>query len=69
MARIVHPLRTQRKQHMAEPTRGGEFAGVLVPRAEAYIRLTLVHFSAQLEPCLMHKNSLHTLKHPLLTPA
>ena len=30
--------------------------------------LTLVHFSAQLEPCLTHKNSLHTIntpEHPL----
>ena len=27
--------------------------------------LTLVHFSAQLEPCLTHKNTLHTLKSPL----
>jgi len=26
--------------------------------------LTLVHFSAQLEPCLMHKNTLHTLNTP-----
>ena len=25
---------------------------------------TLVHFSAQLEPCLTHKNSLHTLHTP-----
>jgi len=32
--------------------------------------LTLVHFSAQLEPCLTHKNTLHTLitpYHPLYT--
>jgi len=33
--------------------------------------LTLVRFSAQLEPCLTHKNTLHTLntppKHPLNT--
>jgi len=32
--------------------------------------LTLVHFSAQLEPCLTHKNPLHTLNtpyHPLYT--
>jgi len=27
--------------------------------------LTLVHFSAQLEPCLTHKNTLHTLNTPL----
>jgi hypothetical protein len=30
--------------------------------------LTLLHFSAQLEPCLTHKNTLHTLhtpSHPL----
>jgi hypothetical protein len=26
---------------------------------------TLVHFSAQLEPCLTHKNTLHTLNTPL----
>ena len=26
--------------------------------------LTLVHFSAQLEPCLTHKNTLHTLTTP-----
>ena len=26
--------------------------------------LTLVHFSAQLEPCLTLKNTLHTLKTP-----
>jgi len=26
--------------------------------------LTLVHFSAQLEPCLSHKNTLHTLNTP-----
>jgi len=26
--------------------------------------LTLVHFSAQLEPCLTHKNTLHTLNTP-----
>jgi len=32
--------------------------------------LTLVHFSAQLEPCLTNKTTLHTLdtpKHPLNT--
>jgi len=32
--------------------------------------LTLVHFSAQLEPCLTHKNTPHTLytpEHPLHT--
>ena len=27
--------------------------------------LTLVHFSAQLEPCLTKKNTLHTLNTPL----
>jgi hypothetical protein len=27
--------------------------------------LTLVHFSAQLAPCLTHKNTLHAPKHPL----
>jgi len=26
--------------------------------------LTLVHFSAQLEPCLTHRNTLHTLNTP-----
>jgi len=26
--------------------------------------LTLVNFSAQLEPCLTHKNTLHTMKTP-----
>jgi len=26
--------------------------------------LTLVHFSAQLEPCLTHENTLHTLNTP-----
>jgi hypothetical protein len=26
--------------------------------------LTLVHFSAPLEPCLTHKNTLHTLNTP-----
>jgi hypothetical protein len=26
--------------------------------------LTLVHFSPQLEPCLTHKNTLHTLYNP-----
>ena len=26
--------------------------------------LTLVHFSAQLEPCVTHKNTLHTLNIP-----
>jgi hypothetical protein len=26
--------------------------------------LTLVHFSAHLEPCLTHKNTLHTLNTP-----
>jgi hypothetical protein len=26
--------------------------------------LTLVHFSAQLEPCLSHENTLHTLNNP-----
>jgi len=34
------------------------------PKAPRYQGLTLVHFSAQLEPCLRHKNSLHTLKNP-----
>ena len=29
--------------------------------------LTLVHFSAQLEPCLTHKSTLHTPYHPLYT--
>jgi hypothetical protein len=28
--------------------------------------LTLVHFSAQLEPCLSHDNTLHTLNTPLI---
>jgi hypothetical protein len=27
--------------------------------------LTLVHFSAQLEPCLTHRNTLHTPNTPL----
>jgi len=27
--------------------------------------LTLLHFSPQLEPCLTHKNTLHTLNTPL----
>jgi hypothetical protein len=27
--------------------------------------LTLVHFSAQLEPCLTHTNTLHTINIPL----
>ena len=27
--------------------------------------LTLVHFSAQLEPCLSHEHTLHTLNTPL----
>jgi len=27
--------------------------------------LTLIHFSAQLEPCLIHKNTLHTPNTPL----
>ena len=27
--------------------------------------LTLVHFPAQFEPCLTHKNTLHTLSTPL----
>ena len=30
----------------------------------AWQGLTLVHFSAQLEPCLTHKNTLHTLNTP-----
>jgi hypothetical protein len=33
------------------------------PRA-GHQRLTLVHFSAQLEPCLTQENPLHTLKIP-----
>ena len=35
-----------------------------------YQGLTLVHFSAQLEPCQPHKNTLHTINtpsHPLST--
>jgi len=33
--------------------------------AEACMQgLTLVHISAQLEPCLTHKNTLHTLNTP-----
>jgi len=31
--------------------------------------LTLVHFSAQLEPCLTHKDTLHTLNTPLIWAA
>jgi len=34
---------------------------VLLP---AHSGLTLVHSSAQLEPCLTHKNTLHTLNTP-----
>ena len=30
--------------------------------------LTLVHFSAPLEPCLTHKNTLNTPTHPLTPP-
>jgi len=30
--------------------------------------LTLVHFSAQLEPCLTHKYTLHTPQTPPYTP-
>ena len=30
--------------------------------------LTLVHFSAQLKPCLTHKNTLHTLNTPYTPP-
>jgi len=30
--------------------------------------LKLVHFSAQLEPCLTQENTLYTLKHPLIPP-
>jgi hypothetical protein len=33
-------------------------------RLASYQGLTLVHFSAQLEPCLTHKNTLHTLHTP-----
>jgi len=38
------------------PRRGG--------RAGGGQGLTLVHFSAQLEPCLTHKHTLHTLNTP-----
>jgi len=34
------------------------------PDADAGQGLTLVHYSAQLEPCLMHKSTLHTLNTP-----
>jgi hypothetical protein len=30
--------------------------------------LTLVHLSAQLEPCPTQENTLHTLKQPLIPP-
>jgi hypothetical protein len=35
-------------------------------RKRTYVRhgLTLVHFTAQLEPCLTHTNTLHTLNTP-----
>jgi hypothetical protein len=33
-------------------------------RLQRWQRLTLVHCSAQLEPCLTHKNTLHTLHTP-----
>ena len=35
---------------------------------DSYQGLTLVHFSAQLEPCLTHENTLHSLN-TLLTRA
>jgi hypothetical protein len=39
--------------------------GLVAPHAcAASPGLTLVHFSAQLEPCLTHKNTLHTLTPP-----
>jgi hypothetical protein len=34
------------------------------PAAATTQGLTLVHFSAQLEPCLTHKNTLHALNTP-----
>jgi len=36
----------------------------LASKRTTYQGLTLVHFSAQLEPCLTHKNTLHTLNTP-----
>jgi hypothetical protein len=45
-------------------------AHVVKQRARAGDRqgLTLVHFSAQLEPCVTQENTLHTLKHPPAPP-
>jgi len=50
-----------------ETKTGKDFSGVLagevviLPAFGARQGLTLVHFSAQLEPCLTHKNTRHTL--------
>ena len=44
-------------------------SGPMAPSADSQ-GLTLVHFSTQLEPCLTHRNTLHTLntpQHPLNT--
>jgi hypothetical protein len=48
------------------------FGGALAPKDGIEYRkefdkwqgLTLAHFSVQLEPCLTHKNTLHTLNIP-----
>jgi hypothetical protein len=48
------------------------FSMTLLPGVAAHARtrqrLTLVHFSAQLEPCLTHSKHFTHPKHPLTTP-
>jgi hypothetical protein len=50
------------------PTDVPSTASTLSARSAPTQGLTLVHFSAQLEPCLTHKNILHTLNTPYTPP-
>jgi len=54
----------QEQVHVARHRAHARGAGAAVEGGRG---LPLVHFSAQLEPCLTHKNTLHTL-HTLNTP-
>jgi len=60
---IVEELETKLQAAMKRPQgNGGRGGGETA--AGGGQGLTLVHFSAQLKPCLTHKNTLHTIHTP-----
>jgi hypothetical protein len=65
------PAQAQRRVRRVVNSITGGGGGILSGDCRTDVQgLTLVHFSAQLEPCLKHKRTLHTLntpQHPLNT--